>query len=39
MSTNYPPLAFAKAISDKVNAAWEDGSFLENVTPTTQNLI
>lgn len=39
MSTNYPPLAFAKAISDKVNAAWEDGSFLENVTPTTQNLL
>lgn len=35
----YPPLAFAKAVSDQANASWEDGSFLENVTPTTRALL
>lgn len=35
----YPPLAFAKAISDQANASWIDGSFLEKVTPTTRTLL
>lgn len=35
----YPPLKFAKAVSDRANAAWEDGSFIESVTPTTRMLF
>lgn len=33
------PLEFARLISEKVNAAWEDGSYLDNVTPTTRALL
>ena len=33
------PLQFAKEISDKVNAAWEDGSYLEKVSPITKDLL
>ena len=36
---NYPPLKFAKAVTERANAAWEDGSFLESVTPTTRALL
>ena len=32
-------LQFAKIISDRVNTAWEDGSFLNSVTPTTRELL
>ena len=35
----YPPLKFAKAVSGRANAAWEDGSFIESVTPTTRMLL
>lgn len=35
----YPPLAFAEAVSDQANSAWADGTFLENVTPTTKSLL
>lgn len=37
--TKYPPLAFAEAVSSQANAAWTDGSFLEQVTPTTRDLL
>lgn len=36
---NYPPLKFAKAVTERANAAWEDGSLLESVTPTTRALL
>ena len=36
---NYPSLKFAAAVSERANAAWEDGSFLESVTPTTAVLL
>ena len=39
MSSNTAPLEFAKIVTDKANAAWEDGSFMEAVTPTTRNLL
>ena len=39
MSSNMAPLEFAKIVTDKANAAWEDGSFMEAVTPTTRNLL
>lgn len=39
MSSNTAPLEFAKIVTDKANAAWEDGSFMESVTPTTRNLL
>lgn len=35
----YPPLELAKLITNRVNDAWEDGSFLASVTPTTRNLL
>lgn len=35
----YPPLAFAKAVTERAKAAWEDGSFMESVTPTTRALL
>ena len=34
-----PPLAFAKAVTERAKAAWEDGSFMESVTPTTRALL
>lgn len=34
-----PSLQFAKIISERANAAWEDGSYLESVTPTTKELL
>lgn len=36
---NDPPLKFAKAVTERANAAWEDGSFLDSVTPTTRALL
>ena len=36
---NYPSLKFAKLVSERANAAWEDGSFIEAVTPTTATLL
>ena len=35
----YPPLELAKLITNRVNDAWEEGSFLASVTPTTRNLL
>lgn len=39
MAINYPPLEFAKTVTKRANAAWEDGSFLNEVTPTTRALL
>ena len=39
MSSNIAPLEFAKVVTDRANAAWEDGSFMDSVTPTTRNLL
>ncbi len=33
------PLQLARSISDKANGMWESGEFLENVTPTTADLL
>jgi len=33
------PLQLARSISDKVNGMWESGEFLENVAPTTADLL
>lgn len=33
------PLKFAHNLSEIVEKAWKDGSFLENVTPVTQDLL
>ena len=33
------PLILAKELTKEVNKAWEDGSFYENVTPVTQDLL
>ena len=33
------PLELAKRLSERVNAAWESGELLEQVTPTTQELL
>ncbi|MDO5849074.1 MAG: DEAD/DEAH box helicase family protein [Methanobrevibacter sp.] len=33
------PLLMAKFLTEEVNKAWEDGSFYENVTPVTQDLL
>ena len=35
----YPPIAFAKAVTERAKAAWEDGSFMDSVTPTTRALL
>ena len=37
--SSHPSLAFAQAVTDRANSAWEDGSFLESVTPTTRALL
>ena len=37
--SKYPSLDFAQAVTDRANAAWEDGSFIESVTPTTKALL
>jgi type III restriction enzyme len=37
--TKRAPLKFAKELTKIVNQAWEDGSFIENVTPTTKDLL
>ena len=37
--SKYPSLDFAQAVTDRANAAWQDGSFMENVTPTTRALL
>ena len=40
MSSNeYPPLQLAAELSQRVNDAWTDGSFLDSVTPITRNLL
>lgn len=39
MTSQYPPLALAEAISAQANAAWDDGSFMERVTSTTRALL
>lgn len=40
MSKNeYPPLQLAAELSQRVNDAWADGSFLNSVTPITRNLL
>ena len=40
MSSNkYPPLQLAAELSQRVNDAWADGSFLDSVTPITRNLL
>jgi len=33
------PLQFARDITAKVNDAWLSGEYLENVTPTTKQLL
>lgn len=35
----YPPLRFAMTVTERANAAWEDGSFMDSVTPTTRTLL
>ena len=35
----YPPLRFAMTVTERANAAWEDGSYMESVTPTTRALL
>ncbi|WP_413829092.1 DEAD/DEAH box helicase family protein [Methanobrevibacter sp. UBA412] len=37
--TGRNPLLMAKELTEMVNNAWEDGSFYENVTPVTQDLL
>jgi type III restriction enzyme len=37
--TKDTPLKFAKQLSAIVNKEWEDGSFIEKVTPVTQDLL
>ncbi|MEC1788616.1 DEAD/DEAH box helicase family protein [Schinkia azotoformans] len=33
------PLKLAKELTNEVNRAWDDGTFLENVTPVTKDLL
>ena len=33
------PLKFAKQLSDVVNTEWENGTFIQKVTPVTQDLL
>lgn len=35
----YPPLRFAMTVTERANAAWEDGSYMESVTSTTRALL
>ena len=37
--TSAYPLKMAKELTNEVNKAWEDGSFYENVSPVTQDLL
>jgi type III restriction enzyme len=37
--SKHPSLDFAHAVTDRANAAWDDGSFLESVTLTTRTLL
>ena len=37
--TGSNPLKMAKLLSDEVNKSWEDGTFLEEVSPITQDLL
>ena len=37
--TREVPLKLANHISEQANAAWDDGSLLENVTPVTRELL
>lgn len=37
--TGSVPLKLAKTLSEEVNAAWENGSFYEKVSPVTQDLL
>lgn len=37
--SKYPSLEFAQVVTDRANAAWDDGSFIEKVTPTTRTLL
>ena len=39
MNTGRLPLAFAKAVSAAANAAFEDGSMVEAVSPITRELL
>lgn len=35
----YTPLRFAMTVTERANAAWEDGSYMESVTSTTRALL
>jgi type III restriction enzyme len=37
--TGLTPLEMAKSLTKDVEKAWEDGSFLKNVSPVTQKLL
>ena len=39
VGTGANPLKMAKEVSIEVNKAWEDGSFYEQVSPITQDLL
>jgi type III restriction enzyme len=39
MDKNNVSLELAKRLSDKVNAAWTSGEMLEEVSPTTAELL
>ena len=39
MNPNELSLELAKRLTEIVNAAWEDGSMMEAVTPTTKELL
>jgi type III restriction enzyme len=39
LGTKNIPLKFAKYITQQVNKEWEDGSFLEKVSPVTKGLL
>jgi type III restriction enzyme len=39
LETENIPLIFAEYITQQVNKEWEDGSFLEKVTPVTKDLL
>ena len=39
MNTNELSLEVAKRLTEIVNDAWADGSMLEEVTPTTKELL
>jgi type III restriction enzyme len=39
LGTGDIPLKFAKTVTQKANKDWEDGSFLDKVTPITRDLL